>query len=72
MGKKVHLTFQKGYLIFGGGASAPYASPQKRHWLESLFNEVEGLGPAALLKSDSSTGVFFVNFAKQFFSEQHW
>ena len=27
MGKKEHLTFQKGHLIFRGGASAPHAPP---------------------------------------------
>ena len=31
MGKKGHLTFQKGHLIFGGGASAPHATPQIHH-----------------------------------------
>ena len=28
MDKKRHLTFEKGHLIFGGGASAPHATPQ--------------------------------------------
>ena len=27
MGKKGYLTFQKGHLIFRGGASAPHAPP---------------------------------------------
>ena len=29
--KKGHLTFQKGHLIFGGGASAPQAPRQVRY-----------------------------------------
>ena len=29
MGKKGHLTFQKGYLIFGGDASTPHAPPDE-------------------------------------------
>ena len=28
MGKKGHLTFQRGHLMFGGGASAPQAAPR--------------------------------------------
>ena len=40
MGKKGHLTFEKGHLIFGGECVRTHALPQIRHWYYTVIVEI--------------------------------